>query len=80
VRKHWLTALREVLKLTQADMARELGVSRARVWQIENTGGSLNGERIDLIWRKHGSRLRGLGYSLSDLLGVAREGNKITAA
>lgn len=65
---HWLTALRGNLKLDQAAMADEIGVTRARVSQIETGGGTLSNERLLAVWARHGRRLRRLGYTLDDLL------------
>jgi transcriptional regulator with XRE-family HTH domain len=65
---HWLSALREDLGLDQEQMCREVGVSRGRISQIENSGGTLANERVLAVWRKHQRRLKRLGYSLDDLL------------
>lgn len=62
-----MSALRSKLGLNQAEMARELGVTRGRVWQIENRGGTLDNDKLLEVWKKHGPRLRGMGYSLDDL-------------
>lgn len=63
-----MTALRESLGLTNAEMAREVGVSKGRISQLETSGGTLGNERVLEIWEKHGRRLKRLGYSLEDLL------------
>lgn len=65
---HWLAALREDLKLDHDEMGAEVGVSRSRISQIENSGGTLANERVLAVWRKHQRRLKRLGYSLDDLL------------
>jgi transcriptional regulator with XRE-family HTH domain len=72
MRKHWLRALRVRLGLTQAEMAREMGVSRARIWQIENRGGALSNDKLSAVWQRHGARLRGMGFSLDDLFNPPR--------
>lgn len=66
--RNWLLELREDLGLDQTQMAEELGVSRGRVGQIETQGGTLANERVLDLWRRHGRRLKRLGYSLDDLL------------
>lgn len=75
--RHWLPALREQLGLTKTEMARELGVTRGRVYQIEQWGGSLRGDKVAAVWKSHGHRLRAMGYTLDDIINPPRSRSEV---
>lgn len=60
--------LRKLLDANQQELAQLLGIGQGTVSRIEN-GGAMSRATALAIWDQYGTRLRGAGMSLTDLLG-----------
>ena len=68
-RQSALRELREFLGLTQHQMAERIGVTRARIGQVEAGDGTLSPPRIRCLVDEHRAALAKLGLTAESFLG-----------